>query len=95
MERGHDPVRRGISWTGHGTTTHDIVISCEENTDMTGTDSWEKEKHNWVKAKPLMTSSTGHPSPKTTLRQQRSKFSCFKEKFPLHPQSRPDYSTTA
>lgn len=33
---------------------------------MTGTDSWEKEKHNWVKAKPLMTSSTGHPSPKTS-----------------------------
>lgn len=66
MERGHDPVRRGISWTGHGTTTHGTVISCEENTDRSGTDSWEQEKHSWVKAKPMMTSSTGHPARKTS-----------------------------
>ncbi|KAK2834117.1 hypothetical protein Q7C36_014818 [Tachysurus vachellii] len=72
MERGHDPVRRGISWTGHGTTTHGTVISREENTDMTGTDSWEKEKHNLVKAKPLMTPSTGHPSRKTNLERSAS-----------------------
>ncbi|MCI4381496.1 hypothetical protein PGIGA_G00252440 [Pangasianodon gigas] len=72
MERGHNPVKRGISWTGHGTTTHGTMISCEENTDRSGTDSWEKEKHSWVKAKPLLTSSTGRPVRKTNLGRSAS-----------------------
>ncbi|KAK3526066.1 hypothetical protein QTP70_014666 [Hemibagrus guttatus] len=72
MERGHDPVRRGISWTGHGTTTHSTVISCEESTDRIGAESWEKGKHSWVKEKPLMTSSTGHPARKTNLGRSAS-----------------------
>ncbi|KAM9495626.1 synaptopodin isoform 1-T1 [Clarias gariepinus] len=72
METGHNPVRRGMSWTGCGTTSHGTMISCEEDTEKTGTDSWEKETHSWVKAKPLMTSSISHPVRKTNLGRSAS-----------------------
>lgn len=59
MEKGHSPVKRGISWTGHSTSTHGTMISCEENTDRS-------ETHSWVKAKPLLNSTTGRPARKTS-----------------------------
>ncbi|KAI5608099.1 synaptopodin isoform X2 [Silurus asotus] len=67
MERGHDPVKRGISWTGQSTTTHAATIL-----DETGTESWDKEEHNWVKAKPLLISSSGDLVQKTNLGRSAS-----------------------
>ncbi|KAF5896205.1 synaptopodin, partial [Clarias magur] len=59
-----------MSWTGCGTTSHGTMIACEDETEKT--DSWEKEKHSWVKAKPLMTSSISHPVRKTNLGRSAS-----------------------
>ncbi|TSU88999.1 Synaptopodin [Bagarius yarrelli] len=72
MERGHVPVRRGLSWAGHGTTTHSTVISCDENTDRTGTDSCQHETHSWVKVKPLKTNNISHTVQKTNLGRSAS-----------------------
>lgn len=73
MERGHDLVRREVSWSGPGATTltekaQEDVISCEESGDRTSPHGWEKEKekHSWVRVKPALTSTASHPGRKTS-----------------------------
>ncbi|XP_036432797.1 extensin isoform X1 [Colossoma macropomum] len=79
MERGHDPVSRGVSWTGPGAMTltekaRDEVISCVDSGDSTSPHGWEKEKekHSWVKVKPALTSSSNRPARKTNLSRSAS-----------------------
>ncbi|XP_066524111.1 synaptopodin [Hoplias malabaricus] len=81
MERGHDPVRRGVSWTGPRATTltekaQEEVISCGESGDRSSPHGWEKEKetHSWVQVKSDLTSTTSHrhPGRKTNLSRSAS-----------------------
>ncbi|XP_072530406.1 synaptopodin [Salminus brasiliensis] len=84
MEREHDPVSRGVSWSGPGATMltslrrteaqkgHEEVISCGESGDRTSPHVWEKEKHSWVKVKPALTSSSSRPGRKTNLSRSAS-----------------------
>ncbi|XP_062841192.1 synaptopodin [Trichomycterus rosablanca] len=67
MERGHEPIRRGVSWTEGGAMTSDATIS-----DRTSPHSWEKEKHGWVEAKPLLISTASRPPQKTNLGRSAS-----------------------
>ncbi|XP_049331209.1 synaptopodin 2-like protein [Astyanax mexicanus] len=84
MEQEHDPIRRGVSWSGPGATTlttlgraelqetHEEVISCGESEDRTSPHGWEKEKHSWVKVKPALTSGSSRLGRKTNLSRSAS-----------------------
>ncbi|XP_030621846.1 synaptopodin 2-like protein [Chanos chanos] len=84
MERGHEPVRRGVSWTGPGATATTSLSRAsggkflmEANSrlgsiERSSTNVWEKDDQSWVKGKSGLTSKTSPEGRKTNLSRSAS-----------------------